>query len=74
MPPRSCPILYKNNYKNNVLQVVESIGNVYFDRVMFRSVPRTFFTPKVETIPTGAERIVAKDHETINNITHVAGK
>ena len=30
--------------------------------------------PKVETIPTGAERNIAMDHEIINNIGHVAGK
>ena len=30
--------------------------------------------PKVETIPTGGERMFARDHETINAITHLAGK
>ena len=61
-------------HEKNVLQAVESIGNVFFDGVMFLAVPRTFFTQKLETIPTGSERMVAMDNEIINNITHVAGK
>ena len=40
-------------HEKNVLQAVESFGKGFFDAgdVSFR--PRTFFTQKLETIPTG---------------------
>ncbi len=43
--PNPChPVSAQSFHEKNVLQAIESIVKVFFDGVIFLSIPRTFFT------------------------------